>query len=287
MKCLIQGYKGAFHEEAARKYFAERDIEIIPADSFDQLADGLDNGTADIAIMAIENSIAGSILQNYRILREHKFWIFGEIYLRIRHQLMALANQNIAEINEVISHPMALNQCLQFLNKHKHINRKEFPDTALAAKEIAENNVKGVACIASEIAAKIYGLEILETNIETDNFNYTRFFLLSKTKQTVIKNANQASIYIRVKHEKGSLLNVLKVISAADINMSKLQSFPVLGYPKEYYFYLDLEFDYIDQFNNCYAEIKNQCIACETLGVYNNAKHDMISSVEKQLVYDN
>ena len=270
-KCLIQGYQGSYHETAMRSYFGPSEYEAIPCDSFDILAKGLDDGVANIAVMAIENSIAGSILQNYRILREHDLEIIGEQYLRIQHQLMALPNQNMNDIHTVISHPMAINQCLEFLNKYPGIERKEFSDTALAAKEIFEQKKSGVAAIASRLAAEIYNLDVIAKDIETVTSNYTRFFTVQKKKNEIIEAADKASIYLKVKHERGSLLEVLEVINNNFINLSKLQSFPVLGEVQEYYFYLDLEFDSLDDYKRCIKVLKDKCVSCETMGLYKRA----------------
>lgn len=270
-KCLIQGYQGSYHETAMRSYFGPDAYEAIPCDSFDILAKGLDEGIADIAIMAIENTIAGSILQNYRILREHNLEIIGEQYLRIQHQLMALPGQDMKDIHTVISHPMAINQCLEFLNQYSKIERKEFSDTALAAKEILEKQKSGVAAIASKLAAEIYELEIVAKDIETVESNYTRFFTVQKKKNEFIEQADKASIYLKVRHERGSLLEVLEVINNNFINLSKLQSFPVLGAVQEYYFYLDLEFDSLDDYKRCIKVLKEKCVSCETMGLYKRA----------------
>lgn len=279
-KCLIQGYEGSFHESAMRKYFGEDLYTATPCDSFDILAKSLDDGLAPIALMAIENSIAGSILQNYRILREHELEIIGEEYLQIRHQFMALPGQKIEDIKTVISHPMALNQCLKFLNKYPDIERKEFSDTALAAKVIADKKKEGVAAIASELAAEIYGLEILAPNIETVDSNFTRFFVVQKKKGNLSLNIDKASIYIKVKHEQGALMRVLSIINDKGINLSKLQSFPVLGAMHQYYFYLDLEFDELAKYNNCIQLLKQECIACEILGEYTKSSIN-INKAEK------
>lgn len=273
--CLIQGYEGSFHESAMRAYFNEEAYKALPCDSFDILAKALDDGEAPIALMAIENSIAGSILQNYRILREHELEIIGEQYLQIQHQFMVLPGQKIEDIETVISHPMALNQCLKFLNNHPSIARKEFSDTALAAKVIAEKQSKGVAAIASKLAAEIYGLEIIAPNIETVGNNYTRFFVIQKKKGNLNLNFNKASIYIKVKHEQGSLLKVLSIINDHGINLSKLQSFPVLGSLDEYYFYLDLGFNDQAKYHHCIQLLKQVCVDCEILGEYTKAFIDL------------
>ncbi|MEL6123041.1 MAG: prephenate dehydratase [Bacteroidota bacterium] len=272
-RIVIQGYPGSYHHEAAREYFGARHIECIPARSFEILGQTLreDQG-CNYAVMAIENSIAGSILQNYRILRENEFWISGEVYLRVSHQLLGLPGQTIQDIRTVESHPMAIYQCYDFLNQHKHIGVVESADTALSAQRVAEQGLSAVAAIASRLAAKEYGLEILASDIETSKANYTRFFIISREAQYAsLGNANKASIYLRVPHQHGSLLKVLQVISDDNINLSKLQSFPVTGELNNYYFHLDLEFEHISQYENCIDQLKSLTTGLEELGVYTKA----------------
>ncbi len=274
-KIIIQGYPGAFHEEAANNYFVGEKLKIIPAMTFEILANELvNNKEIDLGIMAIENSIAGSLLQNYRLLRENKFLITGEIYLRIRHNLMALPGQSITDIREIISHPMALNQSMSFLKTLKNVRLIETEDTALSAKNISDKNLKNIAAIASVTAADLYNLDILAGGIETSDVNYTRFFIIKKNGVTpdIRGDENKASIYIRVKDEKGSLLNVLSKIAQYDMNMSKLQSYPVLGSISEYYFHIDLEFNDVECYMKLITELKKCTIMTEELGVYKRHK---------------
>ncbi len=272
-KIIVQGFQGCFHEEAARKYFQTNDLQIIPATTFEILAKKLVESPQDqLAIIAIENSIAGTILQNYRILRENQFRVIGEVYLRIRHNIMALPNQKIADIQEVHSHPMALNQCLEFLSKHPHIRLVESEDTALSAKNIREHQLQNIAAIASETAANIYDLEILNKGIETSNVNYTRFFMVQDGTQILPEgNFDKASIYMRVAHEKGSLMRALECLYNNEINLTKLQSFPVLGRINEYYFHIDLEFDDFRKYQKMMKEIEVATLMVEVLGVYKKA----------------
>ncbi|MCZ4409039.1 prephenate dehydratase [Cryomorphaceae bacterium 1068] len=274
-KIIIQGELGCFHEEAALKYFGQNGHAFVPAESFPILAAQLDKHPSDhIAIMAIENSIAGSLLQNYRILREHGFRIVGEVYLRIRHNLMALPGQNMEQIKEVVSHPMALNQCLVYL-RDKPMKMVESEDTALSAKRIAENRTTGIAAIAGRRAAELYGLEILAEGIETSKVNYTRFFIVqAKGKPVPPVQVNKASIYLTVVDGRGKLLKVLEAISRHDINLSKLQSYPVLGELNRYYFHLDLEFDNLGEFEACMDDLKECTESLEVLGTYKKAEID-------------
>jgi len=273
-KIIIQGFPGAFHEEAAIKYFNGEALDIIPATTFRELAEKLDNGDDETkAIMAIENSIAGSLLQNYRILREYGFVICGEVFLRISHNLMALPGQSIDDLIEVRSHPMAINQCLKYFRNYPEVTLVESDDTALSAKEIANFQLDGVGGIASARAAEIYGLDILACGIETSPHNYTRFFLIDKKKELnlLYVKGNKASIYLRVKDEPGQLLQVMKSLSNANMNLSKLQSFPVLGKVGEYYFYLDIEFDELASFRAVYQEVKEVTLELQILGIYDKA----------------
>lgn len=276
-KLVVQGFPGSFHDEAARRYFGSKHIEIVPAESFEILARKLvEDHSINYAVMAIENTIAGSILQNYRILRERDFWISGEIYLRINHQLMALSGQSMDDIHTIESHPMAIYQCQDFLRKYPHIRIAESEDTALSAQRILTGNKSGVAAIAGIQAAKEYNLEVIANDIETSKANYTRFIVISRDGEyTSIGNANKASIYLRVPHQHGSLLKVIAHIAEHNINISKLQSYPVLGEMNNYYFHLDLEFDHIQQYENCIEEVKAVSIGLEELGIYTKAHiHD-------------
>ncbi len=272
-KLVIQGIEGSFHDEASRKFFGGNRIEIIPARSFNDLAKALNSDhSINYGVMAIENSIAGSILQNYKLLRENSFWISGEVYLRINHHLMALPGQSLEDITEVRSHPMAIYQCLDFLDAHEHIKIIESEDTAHSAKEIAQKNLQGIAAIGSRLAAEIYGLHVIREDIETSKVNYTRFAVVSREDQySSLGNSDKASIYLRVSHRYGSLLKVLEKIAEHAINISKLQSFPVLGEFNTYYFHLDLEFDHISQYENCMDDVRKVSTHLDELGVYKKA----------------
>ena len=269
---IIQGELGCFHEEAASAYFQNQEVKFVPARSFDAQAAILsENPNTHLAVMAIENSIAGSILQNYRILREHRFEIIGEVYLRIVHNLMAMPGQKIEDLREVHSHPMALYQCLGQLSAYD-MRPVETEDTALSARKIKEGGLSGIAAIASARAAEIHGLEILAAGIESSKLNYTRFFILEASRSEARKeDFDKASIYLRVLHKTGRLLSVLQVLDKEDVNLTKLQSYPVLGEPDEYYFHMDLEFESSQQF---YRVLEN-LVACtqsvDVLGTFKKA----------------
>jgi len=240
MKIAIQGEKGCFHEVAARQYFSYDEIDIVPCSTFDLTLNTLKAGEADFAVMAIENARSGSILYNYTLLRESGMKILGEHNLRIRQNLMALPGQSIREINEIRSHPIAIAQCMNYLNQFPGITLIERDDTAGSAREISETKEMGVAAIAAAAAAEIYGLEILAEGIETYKQNYTRFMVVGKEEQGNYKG-NKVSVCFSTGHKPGSLARVLVKIADLDINLTKIQSVPRLNGEWEYMFYLDLE----------------------------------------------
>lgn len=266
MKIAIQGEAGCFHDVAAQQYFIE-DVEIVPCSTFDMTLNVVKEGVADFAIMAIENARAGSILYNYTLIRESGLKILGEHNLRVRQNLIALPGQTLSEIKEIRSHPIALSQCMAFLNKHPEITLIESDDTAGSAKQIMENSLKGVAAIASSNAAKLYGLEILEPGIETYEMNYTRFLVIgSKSKGN--RNGNKASVCFSLNHQPGSLAGILVKLAELDINLSKIQSVPRLNGSWEYMFYLDLELGQNSNFETMQNELNEYTTDLEVLGIY-------------------
>jgi len=275
-KIIVQGFPGCFHEEAAMKFYGRKDLTFVNARTFEEQAKFLqDNGNDHLAIIAIENSIAGTILQNYRILREHNFRVIGEVYLRIVLNLMALPEQTVSSIETVSSHPMALNQCLKYFRELPEISLQESDDTALSAKRIREGSLAAAGAIASRRAAEIYDLEILAAGIESTKTNYTRFFVVQHSDRALPDRPfNKASIYLRTSHEKGALLKVLEKIYARNINLSKLQSFPILGEVNKYYFHLDLEFDDPADYENAIRDLHEVTRMIEVLGVYNKESID-------------
>ena len=244
-KIVIQGGYGAFHEIAANYYFEGEDIEILPRNTFKDVMKSLKKNNADFGIMAIENSLAGSILPNYGLLQDSAMHIIGEIYLRIEQNLVVLPGQKIEQIHEVYSHPMAILQCQDFFDKYPHIRLIESIDTALSAKDIREKELAGIGAIASSAAAEKYQLEIIARGIETNKKNYTRFLIIGennnhKTGSAVI---NKASIYFALAHKIGSLSKILSILSFYEINLTKIQSMPIIGQDWEYQFYVDVEIE--------------------------------------------
>jgi prephenate dehydratase len=243
-RIAIQGGYGAFHEIAAYKYFGDENIEIVPRNTFKDLFAALKAGKVDYGITAIENSLAGSILPNYTLLLESRMKIIGEIYLRVKQNLVTLPGQKISDIREVYSHPMAILQCQQFFDDYPDIKLIDSIDTALSAKQIAEEKQTGVAAIASTLAATKYKLEIIAEGIETNKNNYTRFLILEDTNGEGFhdETARKVSLSFALAHKIGSLSKILSIFSYYDINLSKIQSMPIMGRDWEYQFYIDLEF---------------------------------------------
>jgi prephenate dehydratase len=275
-KIAIQGGFGAFHEMAAKHYFENETVEILPRDTFKDVISSLREKHADYGIMAIENTVAGSILANYKLMQQSNKKIIGEIYLRIRQNLVALPGQKIEDIKEVYSHPMAILQCEVFFEKYPHIKLIESIDTALSAKEISEKKTLGVGAIASQIAAEMYNLEILAASIETNKMNYTRFLILKlddKNGNGVKKEEiNKSSIHFALAHQIGSLSKILSLFSFYDINLSKIQSMPIIGKEWEYQFYVDLEFDNYDRYKQSMEAIKPFTSQISILGEYKKGK---------------
>lgn len=265
----IQGVKAAFHEVAARKYFVGAELEFVECATFQRLCQALQNKETDFNIMAIENSIAGSILPNYLLLERFKLKVIGEVYLRIEMNLMALPNQQISDLHTVISHPMALLQCQDFLNQYPHIKIQEANDTAESAKEIKEKQLLGTGAIASRLAAEVYGLNLLAQNIESDKSNYTRFLAVSRDELfKENQKPDKSSLRFEVSHRPGSLLSILSSFVSHGINMSKLQSVPIIGRPQEYSFHVDLEFADVEEYKHAIEELKLKTVNLIEFGLY-------------------
>lgn len=248
LKVAIQGVEGCFHDAAARQYFAGRDIETVPCESFHSLFETLGCDASMIGIVAIENTIAGSLLANHELLRQSNLSVVGEHSVRISHVLCALPGESIDSINEVNSHPMALMQCEQYLLRHPNMRMVEKFDTAGSAKEIAEKSLSGHAAVCGELAANLYGLDILEKGIETNKRNFTRFLiladpLLAGEMKPRAEELDKASVVFTLPHTNGALSKVLTILSFYDVNLTKIQSMPIVGREWEYRFYVDLTFN--------------------------------------------
>lgn len=274
-KVAIQGVSGAFHEIAAREYFQGEEIEILPCITFKDLFKALAEDETLLGIIAIENTIAGSLLQNHNLLRESGCMIVGEHKLRIEHNLVALPGQHIEKIKEVHSHPIALMQCEDFLEQHHQIKAIESEDTALSAKEIAENRINGRAAICSSLAAEKYGLEILAKGIETNKRNFTRFLIIAEPvlaeKMTREIQLDKSTLVFTLPHEEGSLAKVLSILSFYHINLTKIQSLPIIGREWEYQFYINLTFDNYNRYKQSLDAIRPLTRAFQILGEYKAA----------------
>jgi prephenate dehydratase len=264
----IQGYEGSFHQVAAQLFLGKQ-VKVIPCATFREVVKtGSNKKESDGAVMAIENSIAGSILANYNLLQKSELRIIGEIYLQIRQHLLVNPGVSLDDIREVHSHTMALQQCYDFLDKHKW-KLVETDDTALSAKHIHQHKSKHIAAIASKLAAELYGLETIAPNIHTLKNNYTRFLILKREDATApVANADKASVNFHTDHSRGSLARVLTRIADGGINLSKLQSFPIPGSDFKYSFHADMEFESADQFNEVIEAIKPLTAELKVYGIY-------------------
>jgi prephenate dehydratase len=271
MKIAIQGEKGCFHEVAARQYFMNDGIDIVPCSTFDLTLMAVKQNLADFAMMAIENARSGSILYNYTLIRESGMKILGEHNLHVIQNLMALPGQTIEDIHEIRSHPIALSQCMSYLNHLKGVILIESDDTAGSAKYISENRLKGVGAIAPAISAGIYGLEIIASDIETYKKNYTRFLVVGNEKDAM-KDGNKVSISFATGHKPGSLAAVLVRLAELEINLSKIQSVPRLNGEWEYMFYADLELSPDHDIELIKNVLANYALELEVLGIYNKGE---------------
>ena len=268
----IQGYEGSFHQVAARQFFG-KNVEVIPCATFREVVKiAANEKESNGGVMAIENSIAGSILPNYNLLQKSSLRIIGEIYLPIKQQLLVNPGVKLEDIREVHSHPMAIQQCLEYLDQYNW-KLVETEDTALSAKHIHQHRSKHIAAIASKLAADLFNLEVLAPNIHTLKNNYTRFLVLKPQESAQpVEGANKASVNFHTDHSRGSLARVLTRIADGGINLSKLQSFPIPGSDWLYSFHADMEFDTPAQFNEVIEKMKPITAELKIYGVYKNGK---------------
>uniref|UniRef100_UPI0040484F33 prephenate dehydratase n=1 Tax=Mariniflexile sp. TaxID=1979402 RepID=UPI0040484F33 len=268
----IQGVKGSFHHIVSQQFF-DKPVDAIECLTFDRVVDSLITKECDAAIMALENSIAGSIIPNYALINKFGLHIVGEHYLDIQHNLMALPNQNIKEIKEVYSHPMALLQCMEFFKLHPHIKLIEDKDTAEVAQRIQEKQLKNVGAIASTIAAEIFELDILARSIQTIKHNETRFVIVKRNNSEVPENQiNKASVRFEADHKRGSLAAILNVMSDCKLNLTKIQSLPIVETPWKYAFFVDVTFETYEEFKKAKSIIDIMAQGFKVLGEYKNAK---------------
>lgn len=268
----IQGVKGSFHHIVSQE-FLNKPVDVIECMTFDGVVDALTTKACDAAIMALENSIAGSIIPNYALIDAYDLHIVGEHYLDIQHNLMALPNQSIADMKEVYSHPMALLQCKEFFKSHPHIKLVEDKDTAEVAQRIQENKLSGIGAIASVTAAEIFELNILAHSIQTIKHNETRFVIVKRTNSEVSENEiNKASVKFETNHKRGSLATILNVMSDCKLNLTKIQSLPIVETPWKYAFFVDVTFESYEDFKKAKSIIDIMGDSFKVLGEYKNAK---------------
>ncbi len=271
LKIAIQGIKGSNHHQVAREYFGE-DISLVECLTFHELVDQLLQKKADKGVMAIENSIAGSIIPNYALVYQNNLHIIGEHYLNIHHHLMCLEGQTLEDIREVRSHPMALLQCREYLKTQSHIKMVEDFDTADTARQIQESNLKGIAAIAPRVAADLYGLDILASDIQTIKNNATRFIVIkTKNKALPEEEINKASLRFITDHKRGSLATVLNVMSDCNLNLTKIQSLPIIETPWKYAFFVDVTFEKYEHFSKAKSLLNIMSEDFKVLGEYKNA----------------
>jgi prephenate dehydratase len=272
-RIAIQGVPGAFHHIAARRFFNDKKLEIIPADTFDELVSKAeDKLQTDKALMAIENTIAGSILNNYQLLNHSNLNIVGEVYLRIQQNLMVLPGVKIEDLTEVYSHPVAIVQCQKFFKQYPHIKLIESEDTALSAKRVLDGQLKNTGAIASFLAAEMYDLEIIGESIETYKKNYTRFLVLGRSETFKEREFNKVSLCFTLPHEVGSLHQVLSALALCKTNLTKIQSAPLLDSEFEYLFFVDFLLDENKDFESIINVIKKHTLELRILGTYNKGE---------------
>lgn len=276
-KVLIQGFRGSYHEMAARRYFRD-EVEIIPTLTFDELFRLMQYDSSLYGIVAIENSVSGSILPNYNLINDSGFFIRGEVKMRVALNLLAYPGQDISDIYEVRSQALALMQCREFFTEYPDVRMIESADTALSAKEVSELGMPGVGVVASSLAAELYGLDILASGIESNSRNYTRFLILESVRDETLRSSqeqakvNKASVVIRLPHRKGSLVEVLSVFSSGECNLTTVQSTPLIGQEWEYLFYVDMTFDNYRKFRSAVEKASSVCSEIRVLGEYSEGE---------------
>ena len=266
----IQGIEGSFHHLVSKNYF-ENIIDIEPLITFNEVVNHLVSEKVDIAVMALENSIAGSIIPNYALIDSNALHITGEYYLDVQHNLMALNGQNINDVKEVHSHPMALLQCQNFFNKYPHIKLVEDSDTAVVAQRIQSQQLKGIAAIASSAAADIYKLNVLAKSIQTVQQNETRFVIVERKANNSSK-INKASLKFSLNHKRGSLAAILNIMSDCKLNLTKIQSLPRIDTPWKYAFFVDVTFETFQHYEKAKSIMIIMAEEFKVLGTYKNAK---------------
>ncbi|NCO64465.1 MAG: prephenate dehydratase [Flavobacteriales bacterium] len=268
----IQGVKGSFHHIVSQEFF-NKPVDVIECLTFDEVVESLISKESDAVIMALENSIAGSIIPNYALINKYDLHVVGEHYLDIQHNLMGLPNQTIDDIKEVYSHPMALLQCMEFFKAYPHIKLVEDKDTAEVAGRIHKHQLKGVGAIASVMAANIFELDILAHSIQTIKHNETRFAIVKRKNSEIPEDEiNKASLKFETDHKRGSLATILNVMSDCKLSLTKIQSLPIIETPWKYSFFVDVTFENYQDFAKAKSILNIMSQGLKILGEYKNAK---------------
>lgn len=271
-KVAIQGYRGCFHEQAAREFYRglsnPESLQIVECDRFEDLYSAVGEGRADALVMAIENTVSGGLLPNFELLRKYELKIKGEVFLRIQQNLMAIPGQKIEDIREVRTHYMAINQTRAFFADKPWIRLVEAEDTAKAAADIAQQGLMGVGAVASTLAAELYGMEILAPGIETYKQNFTRFLILDDALHVDDTQVDKASICFTLPHKTGSLAQILTILSFYDMNLTRIQSLPIPGQQWQYFFYADLKFQSVERYRQALAAVRPLMKDLNILGEY-------------------
>lgn len=271
-KVAIQGYKGCFHEQAARLFYRDGTPDIVECDTFDGLYQAMASGLADAAVMAIENTVSGGLIHNFELLRKYDRKVKGEVYLRIRQNLMALPGQSLRDIHEVRTHYMAINQTREFFEHEcPWIKMVESEDTARSAADVAQRGLRGIGAVASSLAAELYGLEILCPGIETYKQNFTRFLLFDDALEVPEDDIDKAILCFTLPHKPGSLAHILTILSFYDMNLTRIQSLPIPGREWQYFFYADIKFDSYERYHQALAAVRPLLEDLNILGEYKAA----------------
>ena len=285
LKIAIQGIESSFHDMAVKKMFPNDEIDLVMCNSFEKVTTSINNLNADFGVLAIENTIAGSILPNYNLIDTSNLIIIDEVFLNIQMYIMALKSETIYDIIEIHSHPVALLQCKNYLQKFPpHFKIIEGTDTASVAKKIKEQNLKGVAAIAGKQVAEKFGLKILESKIQNNSQNQTRFVLVGKNNKRYSKEVNKATLKFKLDHRVGSLSNVLQLFSTFEINLTKIQSLPIIGKPWQYAFFVDVFFKDYSLFNEVTKVLEKAVQELKIIGVYKQNFDNESSQLLKNLI---
>ena len=269
-RVAIQGHKGCFHEQAARLFYDGEPVEVCECDTFEGLFDALDRGRADAAIMAIENTVSGGLTHNFDLLRAHGRKVKGEVYIRIGQNLMALPGQKLEDIHEVRTHYMAINQTRPWFEQNAPwIRLTESVDTAKSAADLARSGERGVGAVASELAARLYGLEILAPGIESYRHNFTRFLIVDDS--LIVAEPDKAVLCFTLPHKPGSLAQILTILSFYDMNLTRIQSLPIPGHEWQYFFYADIKFGSYERYGQALSAVRPLVKDLEILGEYKSA----------------